>query len=163
MHSGTRLLRNVILEGQDFTGFHTYEMDKYRKELNEGLIISPLRHPRRIAKSFKDRERKNTKWPYAKIHLDNQWKLMVLIDKFNPLYLHVDDEIKNKEIELISDAVEKDLVSDWTVCSRSGEGLGNHDIDLDDCPEAPQYQIDFYYETIERMNNLWMRRENLKS
>jgi hypothetical protein len=150
MHSGTRLLRNVILKDIEVNGFHTYEMDKFT---GEGLVISPLRHPRRIAKSFKDRERKGVKWPYSKENLDYQWDCMLEIDKYNPFYVHIDHEIRDLEIDLISDKIGVKLEKNWTVSKESGAQLSNHDIDLDQCPEVPQYQVDFYFKTIERMKN----------
>ena len=152
MHSGTRLLRNHILVGHDVVGFHTYEMGRFEKELNNGVIFSPLRHPRRIAKSFKDRERANVKWPYSKENLDYQWDCMISIDKLNPIYLHIDNDIRDKEVILLSEEVGEELKVDWMPRQETGAQLNNHDIDLDQCPEAPQYQIDFYFETIERMN-----------
>ena len=177
MHSGTHLLRYQILgsffkddESPNFNGnsnnkmigFHVDQRHRFEREIEDYQIFAPMRHPRRIAKSFNSRKKLKARLPYTQKNLDKQWDILIDLDKKNPIYLHVDNDIRNKEVELISRAVEIELLPDWTACRRSGAVAGNHEVDLDDCPQAPQYQIDFYYETIERMKDLWINKENLR-
>ena len=171
MHSGTHVLRYQVLNAhfQDdedtcffngnsknkMHGFHVDQAYRFQSKLEGNHILSPLRHPRRIAKSFKSRERAKSRMPYTEKNLYKQFDLMMDLDELYPiLYLHVDHEIRDSEVELMSWALVLPLEKNFEVCKRSGSVAGNHEVPLDECPEVPQHYIDFYYETIQRMREL---------
>lgn len=178
MHSGTHLLRHVVLkaEGKNeqdlalFNGnsdnkmftFHLTECERHKAELKYPIFTS-LRHPRRIAESFRRRAQHITKprYPYTQEYYDIQFRELIdRIAPLDPIYLHVDHDVRDKEVQLISDAVNLPLKADWSVNKASGSVAGTHDIDLDLCPEVNSEYIDFYYSTIERMEKLYERATN---
>jgi hypothetical protein len=75
------------------------------------------------------------------------------ISKYNPMYLHVDHEIRDHEVDLISNAVGVDLPHDFSVGKRSGSRFNNHEIPLEDCPQVPAEYEDFYYQAIDKMKS----------
>lgn len=168
-HSGTHVLRYQILrahfeDGDEclFNGdsknkmvkCHTDQLFRFSKEFENYPIFTSLRHPRRIAKSFEERHEKfgNRLNNYTWDNFHNHFRILIdLVDKKSPFYLHVDNDVRDKEVEVMREFLDLPIESNWEVCKRSGAVCGNHDIDIDQCPEVPQEYIDFYYETIERM------------
>lgn len=168
MHSGTHVLRYQILNAHfkddedtcffngnsknKMHGFHVDQAHRFENYLENCKIFSPLRHPRRVAKSFKSRERRRSRMPYTQQNVYNQFDLMMMLDKkYDITYLHVDDAIRDKEVELIAWDLNLPLEKNFDVGRRSGSVAGNHDVPLDACPEVPDKYTEFYYETITRM------------
>lgn len=177
MHSGTHVLRYQILKAHfqeddkdtcffngnsknKMHGFHVDQAHRFESQLHNCKIFSPLRHPRRVARSFKSRERAKSRMPYIQQNVYNQFDIMSMLDKrFDIIYLHVDaPEVRDLEVELMAWELNLPLEKNFEVCRRSGSVAGNHDIPLDNCPEVPDKYINFYYETIERMRELHGRR-----
>ena len=175
MHSGTHVIRYQILRAyfQDgdtdhffngpahqpwkntLHGFHVDQAHRYQNQLDNLPVFAPLRHPRRIAKSFKSRERAKSRMPYTEQNLYKQFDLMMAMDElYDIMYLHVDHEVRDLEVELMAWELKLPLEKNFEVCKRSGSVAGNHETPLEECPEVSQHYIDFYYETINRMRDL---------
>ena len=172
MHSGTHLLRYVVLRARGKTEpelawyddwedtkygtprmrtFHLTECKDNQQYIANLQVFTSLRHPRRIRESFRRRQDvgNHARYPYNQETFDWQWREMIdNISKHDPIYLHVDDEVRDKEVALIAKAIDKPCVADWAVGKESGSVTGTHDIAIDDCPEVPQEYIDFYFDTI---------------
>lgn len=173
MHSGTHVLRYQILKaffqdgdtdcyfngnsGNTMVKCHVDQLYRFQKELDTYPVFTSLRHPRRIAASFRQRRAlfNNKMNNYTEESFHRQFR--ALIDEVapkGPFYLHMDDDIKDKEVEVIGEFLDLPLKPNWEVSKRSGAVCGNHDIKLVDCPEVPQEYEDFYYDTIELMRKL---------
>jgi len=171
MHSGTHVLRYQILrahfeDGDEcfFNGnsknkmvkCHVDQLHRFSKEFESYPIFTSLRHPRRIAKSFEERRQKfnNNMNNYTWESFNNQFRILIdHVAKKDPFYLHVDNDVRDHEVELMKYFLGMPLEPNWDVCKRSGAVCGNHDIDLDQCPSVPLEYEDFYFNTIERMKN----------
>ena len=160
-HTGTHLLRYCILRayykpdntleplfnGDSGDVMHELHLDlpiDYDARKLEGPIFSSLRHPARVAFSFLGRKR-----PMEVFH--NQWRR--LIDELHPYvdaYVHVDSENRNSEVSRIGDILGLNLTCDWDLLGHSGSRLGNHNIEIDKCPQVPSEYIDFYYDTLSK-------------
>lgn len=168
MHSGTHLLRYQILgasfkdrtdgkffnngSGNEMIKFHVDQIPRFRRELDSYPVFAPLRHPRRVAQSFKMRADIRARVPYTRENFDHQWRMMIdEVDKRNPIYLHVDHSVRDYEVDLLRKATNLPLEKNFEVCRKSGAICGNHDVDLDDCPEVLAEFEDFYFNTIDRM------------
>jgi len=153
MHSGTHVLRYRVLKPfmDDMVKFHLTECDRFKRELDELPIFTSLRHPRRIMESYRRRAelKRKTRYPHDRATLD--WQFRELIDnisKRSPLYLHVDDECKHIEVDVMEEFLGRPLGRDFSVSLETNARCGTHDVDIDDCPEVPQEYIDFYYGTM---------------
>lgn len=176
MHSGTHLLRYVILKAYDkttpedehfFNGtsgntmvtFHLNH-DNFPKEYVELMerddieVFCPLRHPSRMWESYRKRLHNSAEGQHKRSKFELQWKRqMDLVDKYNPYYLHVDHEIRDHEVEIMAKVLDLPLKGDWRVNAKSGSVCGTHALDTNGLPPEYEYEA-FYYETIERMKNI---------
>jgi hypothetical protein len=163
MHSGTHVLRYKILRAffkdnedtclfnanskHEMVGFHVDELYRFIEDMDSQVIV-PMRHPRRIAKSWKSRERIPARTPYCAENLYSQLEQLQDLDKYNPMYVHIDmPEIRDKQVQELGALLGLDLHYDWVPDRESGSVAGNWDIEIEQCPEVPQKYIDWYYET----------------
>ena len=144
MHSGTQLLRYQLFKDLDVTGFHVDSAYDHLDDL-EGVIVAPLRHPRRIAKSFKSRKRSRTKWTHSTDQLYFQLDLMMQLDKqYNIMYICIDTQGREAQLSSVASRLQVQIPHNWEVCAASGAHAGNHDTPLEECPSMPAKYIDFY-------------------
>lgn len=162
MHSGTHVVRYKILRAffkdnedclfngnskNELTGFHVDQMYRFMDKM-QGHIVVPMRHPRRIAKSFQSRARMPARRPYNEENLYEQLTLLQEVDKYNPMYIHIDiPEVRDKQVQAVSEALGLDLEYNWEPSRESGAVAGNHDVRIEDCPQVPQIFIQHYYKT----------------
>ena len=72
---------------------------------------------------------------------------------YDPMYLHIDHPIRDKELQRISEFIGKDIETTWPIGSSSGCFMGNHDASIETDPRISQEFIDFYYETIQNVDS----------
>ena len=110
--------------------------------------FSCLRHPRRVAESWRRRLPNN---PTRTVEGFNyEWDRM--INFYHPTmsaYIHPDHECRDEDVACMAELTGLDLTCDWPLGKRSGAMKNTVGIGLDMCPEVPQEFIDFYYETID--------------
>ena len=158
MHSGTRVLRANILKSRlyhadgylfdnnEMRNFHLTECDHYPNDLKLP-IFTTLRHPRRMMESYRIRASKRTspRYPYNQETFDWQWRELIdRIAPLKPMYLHVDADCRDKEVDMMAEFLQLPLEHNWEVQGN----CGTENIPLEDCPEANQEYIDFYYGTM---------------
>ena len=163
MHSGSRVLRYQILKAHEKNGdeddclfngnsgrkmidFHTTETDRFTNEIANYPIFTSLRHPRRIMASFDLRASYKTtpRYPYDETTYNQMFR--ALIDDIaprDPIYLHVDHPVRDKEVEVIREATGLPIEADWSVKDGHTDKLA-----IGDCPPVLQEYIDFYYGTM---------------
>ena len=160
MHSGTHLLQTILNHDQRFQGperLIRYHVDTVHDNdiVDASFVFSGLRHPRRIAESWRRRfDDGKDKWTteYLYQQLDS---LMDDFDQHIDMYVHVDDiDTRDIEVDLISEMIgEKISPVDWSKADRdTGCNYKTHDIDIKDCPVVPTKYEDFYYMTMNRLN-----------
>jgi len=152
-HSGTHLLMNALGIARDkwndreVSHCHTYQpIRNVMKSQLSGAVISTLRHPRRIAESYRRRAEKD--WNYPKF----EDQMQCLIKDWAPiinLYLIVDHSDRDLHINQIQTLTGRATTQSWDVNKESGSVHGTHDIELDECPLVPNEFIDFYYRQLE--------------
>lgn len=107
-------------------------------------IVVPLRHPARVLESFQRRGRNIE-------HYLEQWEVMINeVHRLNPMYIHIDSNIRDSQVNAISKVIGKDLNIDWSEVIRGRPGTeGTHNMELPGrMPELiPQHFIDFYQDT----------------
>ena len=159
MHSGTHLLQTILNHDQRFQGpdrLIRYHVDTVHNDKIEdaSFVFSALRHPRRIAESWRRRfvdGKYNLTFQYLYEQLDS---LMNDFDKYIDIYVHVDDiDTRDKEVDLISKMIGVKINPfDWSKADRdTGCNYQTHDIDIKDCPVVPSKYEDFYYRTMNRI------------
>jgi hypothetical protein len=163
MHSGTHVLRYKILRAffkdnedtclfnantkNELVWFHV-DQEHRHVECQDSIVVIPMRHPRRIAKSWKSRERTPARRPYNEENLYSQLSQQMDLDKYNPLYVHIDmPEIRDKQVQELSELLGLDLHYDWVPDRVSGSIAGNWDAKIEQCPEVPGVYIEWYYKT----------------
>lgn len=150
MHSGSRILRDRVLEGVGMVAFHLTECDRFHVELQRGPIFTSLRHPALIWESFKRRaaKRNRSRYPYNQETFDWQWREMIdRISKLKPFYLHVDaPDIREKQVERMEAELGRELSKDFSYSPGPKDGFtGTHDLNPDDLEPVSQEYVDFYY------------------
>jgi hypothetical protein len=156
MHSGTHLLQTILNHDQRFHGpdrlvrYHVHT-EHNNDPADADFMFSSLRHPRRIAESWRRRHED------GKDHLTPQWlyeqldKLMTVFDKHIDMYIHMDSiDTRDSEVQAMGEMIGVNIATvKWdkadrdTVCNYK-----THDVDIDDCPMVPSKYEDFYYRTI---------------
>lgn len=105
-------------------------------------VVVPLRHPYRVKQAF---EKRYNGEDFDLMH--DQWYNMIThISKFNPYYLHLDDEERReKDLQNLNKGLGLNLQTDWSLQgSKSGTNLINVPKSIND-PHVRQEYIDFYY------------------
>ncbi len=150
-HSGTHLLMKALgldrsWYNKEIRHYHTYQPVGQSGVQKATHVISSLRHPRRMAESFRLRELKNRDYP----KFGQQFKTLIHdYAKYIDLYLIVDSDDRDNHLIQIQDRTGVEMSQSWEVNKESGSVHGTHDIELDECPWVDQEFIDFYYKQIE--------------
>jgi hypothetical protein len=164
MHSGTHVVRYKILRAffkdnedtclfnantkNEMIGFHVDQAYRFQRELQEGFVVIPMRHPRRIAKSWRSRERTPARRPYNTDNLYSQLDQLIELHKYDPFYIHIDvPEIREQQVQELGELLNLDLFYDFVPDRESGSIAGNWNVDLDNCPEVPDKYIQHYENT----------------
>ena len=146
MHTGTHIVRNILLRGEKINGFHIPELERRVQgclDSMDGLVVSPLRHPARVAESFKRRgsdvERFFLQWSHFMRYFAPR------VD----LYIHVDHPCRDSEVESLADLLGKPISYDWAVTVESGSRQDTHALDIQNCTiEIPDSFSEFYGQTL---------------
>ena len=146
-------MRYRVLGDVDKIEFHLTECKRFTNELKNHKIFTSLRHPRRIREAFKRREHNPARYPYNEEYFNIQWREMIdRIATLDPFYLHVDmPEVRDAEVDLMSEYFGRELPKNWEVVETE-HTYGTHDVPVEECPPVPQEYIDFYYETIKKLD-----------
>jgi hypothetical protein len=159
-HSGTHLLRHIVLEEIEQVGFAARiengmmaghllnaSANVIRKACEDAdKVYTPLRHPVRIWASFK---KKGAPWEYYM----EQWGLMVnMLSQYSPTYFHTDIP-ELRVIEAASIRKELSLPTkeiDWTPRKETGCIRGTHTLEVTPELEAeiPSWILEFYNSTL---------------
>jgi len=114
-HTGTKLVFDEIL--RDVPSLHKQRIHMEPKFLDwlHGIIgtgaqiIVPLRHPRIVAIGWKLRAKRLEE-------LDEQWKILKEeIDPYNPYYLPIEHEDRDKWLAQIATGIGRSLGTNWPV------------------------------------------------
>ena len=112
--------------------------------LSSVTLIVPLRHPHRVLKSFIHRGRELSAYK-------EQWDNMInLVAPLNPMYLHIDNDIRDEQLALINKTLGKEFHTDWRVIYSAA---GTTEMKVDDSVPPKEY-IDFYYMAMRCKKNL---------
>jgi len=152
MHSGTHLIKDEI-----FKDFHHLSWNedigdeklyKVCFHVTDATICKikhpcyvPLRHPVRIIESHKRRNREGL--------IDQQFKNMInIVDKYDPFYLFIDEPIRNRQIDEMSEMVNHKLETDLPVLTERN----THDFEITDnrILNTPNWIMDFYASRLAR-------------
>lgn len=179
MHSGTHTLRYEILKEEgdgknkdnwNFMGsgpsardcevstilgghLNNSMMDKWEDAFKEFPVFTCLRHPVRIAETFRRRGK-------CIRHLNEMWMNMIeVVDKYDPFYIHVDDkQVRDAQVKLMGEILGLPLKTNWPINKDTNSITGTHDFDISDTKDVPQEFIDFYYEKRYATENLQSKR-----
>ena len=113
-HTGTHFIRDHLLAGHNTHVEHIWPESKFdwlprlTQYASKGYpIVVPLRHPAEVALSWK-RRRKDP------LELPTWWRTLVdYVNPYDPFYLPLDGARRNGALELLSDALGAELVTDW--------------------------------------------------
>lgn len=139
MHTGTHLIRDVILKDHDKHVFHVSEhlhrLNCDPEELRNNPVVSPLRHPRRVAESWKRRGSDlNT--------LRSMWiSLMHNFAPFVDVFICIDSPARDRQLGRLNKILGTSITTDWPV---EGSRANTEGISIDLCPEVPNQFIEFY-------------------
>jgi len=166
MHSGTHLLRYVILNGyvknknedcffngdsgRIMTTFHVHShTDQYKDLLNKNPVFTCLRHPLRMIQSYRRREGPGVGLSQKIQHFHAGWKWMMEQLPEKALFVHIDSDKRDAQVDAMSEALNLPLIKDWRVNEFSGSVHGTHNVGINGSdPEVKQEYIDYYYETL---------------
>lgn len=137
-HTGTQFAQKLF-EDFDYLGtdkkpaesgnsrnyFHRCHIsDSIKTELTEWLelglpLVVPLRHPVEVAKSWKARDKS------LKIML-RQWQLLEeLVLPYQPYFLPVDHDYRDVYFQVIKEAINPEIMTDWQIVGSKREGSGH--------------------------------------
>ena len=154
MHSGTHLAMNIVGYKEHWYGkparHNNREIIQAHTDTPVGdtriqeaqLVVSCLRHPRRVAESFIRR---------GKLRSDflNQWcALQYDYSPYIHAYVGVDHPRRDVHAIRIQELIGLSPIFSWDVSSVSGSVHNTHDTPFDECPSVPQEFIDFYYQVL---------------
>lgn len=165
MHSGTHTLMFEVLRnrhpnisnplfgpGTDNWLYHCH-VDKDHIETKEtreclarlkyNLVFAPMRHPRRVAESFRREFRDTEDFLF-------QWAFFSeVIHNHVDCYLHIDQPIKRMEqVDKMAVITGLDLHTDFPINQDTAGCLRDtHNLELEDCPQVDTWLTDFYNET----------------
>jgi len=115
-------------------------MVQWKKLFKQHPIVTPIRHPWRIAQSHIKRQKKDLKEFHE--HFNN---LMNIVDKYNPLYIHIDHESRESDIKKLSKLIGRKVKTDWPVSKRTG--CLTHTHDFNGVVPLPDNYLSFYEST----------------
>lgn len=135
-HSGSRFVRRGLFGsyervelGKPPRGHCVYfdhlhwdaKLDEWRKVLPLYPIVAPLRHPRRVFKSWEMRRNSGTSHKESR-RCQFEWLQMIeLVDKHNPYYVPVDSPDRDAFLARINEDLGFQFTTDWMP-----QGIGMH-------------------------------------
>lgn len=135
-HTGTRFLREHLLEGHEYINRHVGEKRIDQLDVDGDLII-PLRRLDRIIVSW---ERRQLELPDLRSALT---ELVCRYDHQQPYYLPIDSHHRSDYLDDINEGLGLNLVTNWPVLySTKGSSASNWD-DITDKDYAWQLTYDF--------------------
>jgi hypothetical protein len=113
-------------------------------------VVVPLRHPARVLES-------NLRKGLYTDRFNYQWNIFIdEIDKYKPTYIHVDKDIRYKEVEKISKDLDIELGNEWNIKHTDSKtyNLLEEDLITKHYGSINTKFTDFYNRTIEDFNNV---------
>ena len=150
-HTGTHVLADKVVKWEELRreGWivhkqHTNQEWRYPNDY-PGLVLSSLRHPRRVRASWKARGVGNDST--FNTQFDN---LIRIWSPWVKQWLIVDQPgLREWQVQKIGELLDKPLYYDFNIVNaESGSNKGLHAVPLENCPEVPQVYIDFYEEIL---------------
>lgn len=157
-HSGTRLMTQMMLKAGlrggnpfnpdstkypcFFVGHVNGESYKYMMRVSRTCkVMSPMRHPARIWKSFKDRDMS------MELFKESWNNFMIFYREYHMPIVHVDSELRDEQLLVASKHVGLPLITEWPTDSSD---CGNHSIGLTDdmISEIPHHIMGYYEELL---------------
>ena len=124
---GTRYLRVGHISGGLISGI------LYRLKSDQAIV--PLRHPRSVTESWRRRDKSIAELNYNFNLLFNE------IDKFNPFYLAIDSNNRDRQLTQINKDLGLDLKTDW---KPRNSVMETHSINWKDLPETNLEKHEFW-------------------
>lgn len=128
---------------------HVYKkhFDLWGDLLNNPIVV-PLRHPFRVWESYRRRGRLDRGFDV----FVEQWDMMInQFHPLNPMYIHIDSDSRDQEVQAVCEALDRDLAVDWADIIRGKPGTeSTFDLPLPEIMPSylPAEYTDFYHDTI---------------
>jgi hypothetical protein len=108
-HSGSRFVSALL--GVPF--WHVYQGESLEKILGHDVIVVPLRHPMKVAQSWKNRGKPIVSHPKHEPMIAMWRTLIDVIAPLEPLYVPVDSENRDVYLAKLGKATKRRLKTDW--------------------------------------------------